>query len=60
MQAGRRLEEPASLREVRMRAADNIKAVPEELRRLDPDGSYPVTVADRLVQLAAEVDRRLI
>jgi nicotinate phosphoribosyltransferase len=59
MQAGRRLEEPASLREVRMRAANNIKAVPEELRRLDPDGSYPVTVADRLVQLAAEVDRRL-
>lgn len=59
MQAGRRLHKPECLHEIRMRAADNIKALPEQLRRLDPGGSYPVTVADRLVQLAAEVDKRL-
>jgi hypothetical protein len=45
--------------EIRVRAADNIKALPEPLRRLDPDGGYPVTVADRLVRLADEVDKRL-
>ncbi len=59
MQAGRRLHKPESLQEIRARTADNIKALPEQLRRLDPGGSYPVTVADRLVQLAAEVDKRL-
>ena len=36
------------------------KALPEPLRRLDPNGSYSVTVADRLVRLATEVDKRLI
>jgi nicotinate phosphoribosyltransferase len=59
MQAGRRLHRPESLMEIRVRAADNIKALPEPLRRLDPDGGYPVTVADRLVRLADEVDKRL-
>jgi nicotinate phosphoribosyltransferase len=59
MRAGRRLHKAESLLEIRMRAAYNIKALPEQLRRLDPDGGYSVTVADRLVQLAAEVDKRL-
>jgi nicotinate phosphoribosyltransferase len=59
MRAGRRLHEPESLNEIRMRAADNIRALPESLRRLDPDGSYPVTVDDCLVRLAAEVDKHL-
>jgi nicotinate phosphoribosyltransferase len=60
MRAGRRLHEPESLNEIRVRAADNIRALPEPLRRLEPDGSYPVTVDDGLVRLAAEVDKHLI
>ena len=60
MRAGRRINKPESLAEIRARAANNIKVLPEPLRRLDLDGSYPVTVADRLVCLAAEVDKRLI
>jgi hypothetical protein len=48
------------LNEIRVRAADNIRALPEPLRRLEPDGSYPVTVDDGLVRLAAEVDKHLI
>jgi nicotinate phosphoribosyltransferase len=60
MRAGRRLHRPESLDETRVRAADNIKALPEPLRRLDPNGSYPVIVADRLVHLAAEFDKRLV
>jgi len=59
MHAGRRLHGPESLSEIRARTADNVKALPEPLRCLDPDGSYPVTVADRLVRLAGEVDKRL-
>ncbi|MGI9403067.1 MAG: nicotinate phosphoribosyltransferase [Hyphomicrobium sp.] len=59
MQQGRRLYKPESMAEIRARADDNIKALPEPLRRLDLDGSYPVTVSDRLVGLAAEVDERL-
>lgn len=59
MQEGRRLHKPESLTETRGRAADNLKALPEPLRRLDLDGSYPVTVSDRLVDLAAQVDKRL-
>jgi nicotinate phosphoribosyltransferase len=60
MRAGRRLHKPESLTQIRARAADNIKALPGPLRRLDPNGSYPVRLADRLVRLAAEVDKRLI
>jgi hypothetical protein len=29
------------------------------LRRLEPNATYPVEVADEVVKLAAEVDRRL-
>ena len=32
---------------------------PKALRRLEPGAGYPVEVAEDLVQLAAEVDRRL-
>ncbi len=59
MRAGRRLHKPESLSEIRTRAAKNIKALPGPLRRLEPNGSYPVTVADRLVHLAGEIDKRL-
>jgi len=59
MLGGRRLHKPESLTEIRARAAHNIEALPEPLRRLDPDATYPVTVSEGLVRLAAEVDKRL-
>ena len=39
--------------------ADDLERLPEGLRCLTPGASYPVTVADALVRLAADVDRRL-
>ena len=60
MLGGRRLHKLESLTEIRARAAHNIEALPEPLRRLDPDATYPVTVSEGLVRLAAEVDKRLV
>ena len=57
MRGGRRLHRP-SLDEIRLRAARNIAALPDALRRLEPGASYPVQIGDALVELAAEVDRR--
>jgi len=45
--------------EIRSRAKRELERLPEALRRLDPGSGYPVEVADDLVQLAAEVDRRM-
>jgi hypothetical protein len=36
-----------------------MERLPEPLRELEPDTTYPVEVADALVKLAADVDRRL-
>lgn len=57
MRGGQRLESP-SLAESRARAARNLAALPERLARLEPGGLYPVQIADPLVRLAGEVDRR--
>lgn len=57
---GHRQQEQETLAKIRARAADSIKALPEPLRRLEPSASYPVAVAERLIGLAAEVDRRLV
>lgn len=59
MTAGRRLSGQESSSAIRARAAANIEAMPAVLRQLEQDGTYAVTVADRLVQLAKEVDNRL-
>jgi nicotinate phosphoribosyltransferase len=59
MRAGRRVAPPPSLAESRARAARNLAQLPEALRRLEPDASYPVQVGDALVRLAAEVDARV-
>jgi nicotinate phosphoribosyltransferase len=59
MRAGRRLAPAPSLAEIRARAARNLLQLPEPLRRLDSGAQYPVQVAAALVQLAAEVDRRI-
>jgi nicotinate phosphoribosyltransferase len=58
MQNGQRLSRPC-LAEIRERAAANLRRLPEALRRLEPGASYSVDVAEPLVQLAAEVDRRI-
>jgi nicotinate phosphoribosyltransferase len=56
---GRRLAPPPSLDEIRQRAKRELDHLPEPLRRLEPKATYPVEVADDLVRLADEVDRRL-
>jgi len=57
MRKGKRLVRPP-LADLRATAARNLAALPEPLRRLEPGALYPVQVADPLVALAAEVDRR--
>jgi nicotinate phosphoribosyltransferase len=59
MQNGRRLRPPEPLAEIKLRAKRELERLPEPLRRLDPDATYPVEVAPELRDLAAEVDRRL-
>jgi nicotinate phosphoribosyltransferase len=60
MHAGQRVHKPESLSDMRARAAENIRDLPEPLRRLDPNGGdYPVIVGDRLRDLAVEVDKQL-
>ncbi|HEY4775082.1 MAG TPA: nicotinate phosphoribosyltransferase [Xanthobacteraceae bacterium] len=59
MQGGRRLAPPPALADIRARAARDLARLPEPLRRLEAGASYPVRVADALVRLRDEVDRRL-
>jgi nicotinate phosphoribosyltransferase len=58
MQGGRRLRPAPSLDEIRRHAKRELERLPEPLRRLDPAMTYPVEIADELVRLAAEFDRR--
>ena len=59
MRGGRRLAKPPTLAAIRTRAAHDLERLPDPLRRLEPGASYPVRVGDRLVELAADFDRRL-
>jgi nicotinate phosphoribosyltransferase len=59
MKGGRRIAPQPTLAEIRARAARNLERLPEPLLRLEPSASCPVEVADALVRLADEVDRRL-
>jgi nicotinate phosphoribosyltransferase len=59
MRGGKRLSPPPTLAQVRDHAAQELARLPEPMRKLDPAASYPVRVADALVDLAAEVDRRI-
>ena len=58
MQGGRRLRPSPSLDEIRRHAKRELERLPEPLRRLEADMTYPVEIADELKVLAAEVDRR--
>jgi nicotinate phosphoribosyltransferase len=59
MKSGERIRPQPTLAEIRAHAARELACLPEPLRRLEPGASYPVQVADVLVRLAAEVDRRV-
>jgi nicotinate phosphoribosyltransferase len=59
MRHGKRLAPSPSLDDIRRHAKRELEHLPEALRQLEPGASYPVEVADDLVKLAAEVDRRL-
>ena len=60
MEDGRRLAASPSLAEIRARAARSLAELPDPLRRLEAGTTYPVVVSERLVELAAEVDRRIL
>src|SRR5437660_3513242 len=59
MRAGKPLEPRPTLDQIRAHAARELERLPEPLRRLEPDASYPVEVSDALRRLAAEVDGRM-
>src|SRR5271169_681348 len=58
MKSGRRLQPAETLDAIRARVKREFERLPEPLRRLESGMTYPVEVADELVTLAAEVDRR--
>ncbi len=57
MQGGRRVA-PATLADARVRAERELARLPEPLRRLDGDATYPIEIAGSIVRLAAELDAR--
>ncbi len=59
MENGQRLAAPEALVSLRSRSLQNLALLPEELRSLEPALTYPVKIAESLVELAAQVDRDL-
>ena len=59
MRDGWRLRVSPSLDEIRARAKRELERLPEPLRRLEPDATYPVEIGADLVELAALVDSRI-
>src|SRR5215813_7223248 len=59
MRDGRRLRGSPPLDEIRARAKRDLQRLPEPLRRLEPDATYPVEIGTDLVELAALVDSRI-
>ncbi len=59
MHSGKRSKAKPSLDDIRKHAKRELESLPEALRQLTPGAAYPVDVADDLVNLAAEVDRRV-
>jgi nicotinate phosphoribosyltransferase len=59
MQAGKRVGPRPTFSEIRAHAAHELALLPEALRKLEPDATYPVEVGEALVGLAAEFDRHL-
>ena len=59
MRGGRRLRPSTPLAEVKRHAAAELERLPDGLRRLDPQATYPVIIAPALRTLADEVDRHI-
>jgi nicotinate phosphoribosyltransferase len=59
MRAGRRVAPDPSLTDVRTRFQRDLARLPEPLRQLKPAAAYDVGVAESLIALAAETDRRV-
>jgi nicotinate phosphoribosyltransferase len=59
MQNGRRIRPSPPLSEIRDHAARSLEQLPEPLRRLETGFSYSVKIADALIELSKQVDRRL-
>ena len=59
MRSGRRLAPSPGLSQIREHAAAELARLPEPLARLEPGHTYLVRIADALIDLAGEVDRRL-
>ncbi len=59
MRGGQRIRPSLPLAEIRDRAAHNLEQLPEPLRHLETAFSYPVKIADALIELSEQVDRRL-
>jgi nicotinate phosphoribosyltransferase len=59
MKAGRRIGLAPALADIKARAVRDLERLPDPLRRLDPEASYPVTISEALLRLTEETDRRL-
>ena len=59
MQGGKRASPSPALDDIRRRVKRELARLPEPLRRLQADTTYPVEVDEELKTLAAEVDRRM-
>ena len=58
MRAGQRIAPSPTLAQIRERAAADLARLPERLRKLEPEATYPVKVADALTALAAQADTK--
>jgi nicotinate phosphoribosyltransferase len=58
MRDGRRLRASPSLEDIRARAKRDLERLPEPLRRLEADATYPIEIGADLVELAALLDSR--
>ena len=59
MKNGRRVGSAPTLGEIRSRAKRDLDRLPDELRKLEEGGSYPVEIGEALMRYAAEVDARI-
>jgi nicotinate phosphoribosyltransferase len=59
MQDGRRTKPSPALSDLRTRCLEQVKALPDEVRRLDEPDRYPVRISERLADLTAEVSSRI-
>ena len=57
MQEGQRLTSPESLAEIRERVARQLQGLPEPLKSLQTEPTYPVKISPTLEDLADTVDR---